>query len=413
MTEIKKVCAEAKKNCQYIASKTSDEKNKMLQLIADALRNNSEDIIVANKQDLSANSQKPAHILDRLKLDEARIDAMAVGLEKLIDLTDPIGEIVDNWDAKSGINISHVRVPLGVIAIIYEARPNVTIDAIGLCLKTGNSTVLRGSKDAINSNIALVKVVKDSLISGGFEADFVQLVTDTTREGAVELMKCRGLVDVLIPRGSAQLINTVVAQSDIPVIETGAGNCHAYVNESGDFDKAVAIIRNGKLSRPSVCNALESIVVDESIAKEFLPIIVSSLGGDGVEVVGCDKSMQVCSDILSATDEDFYAEYNALKISVKVVSGVDEAIEWINEHSTSHSEVIISSNEKAIAKFTSFVDSSAVYANASTRFTDGFEFGFGAEMGISTQKLHARGPMGLKQLTSYKYIIKGDGQVRN
>lgn len=412
MSHINDVCFLAKQNCSYIASLSTKQKNAMLQLIADSLVKDSKEILDANAQDLQANVGKPSHLLDRLRLTKERLVDMANGLKELVALADPIGEVLENYDAKSGINVSRVRVPLGVIAIIYEARPNVTIDAVGLCLKTGNSVVLRGSSDAICSNKALIRVVKRVLESNGYKAGFVQLVTDTARESANELMKCREYVDVLLPRGSANLIQTVVKNATIPVIETGAGNCHAYVEASADTDMALKIIRNGKLSRPSVCNSLESVLIDKSIAKSFLPTLVASLKSDGVECVGCPKAVDIVKDISLATDEDFYTEYNALKISIKIIDGVDGAIEWINKHSTAHSEVIISSNTKATEKFLNLVDSSAVYVNASTRFTDGFEFGLGAEMGISTQKLHARGPMGLKELTSYKFVVKGTGQVR-
>jgi glutamate-5-semialdehyde dehydrogenase len=323
-----------------------------------------------------------------------------------------VGETVEEWDARSGIHIQKTRVPLGVIAIIYEARPNVTADAAGLCVKTGNAVVLRGSRDAIHSNIEIVRVFKAALAANGFNGGFMQLIEDTTREGARELMRCRDYVDVLIPRGSAALIKTTVEESSVPVIETGAGNCHAYVDRAADFDTAEKIILNGKLSRPSVCNALESLLVDRPVAAAFLPCILKALQENGVEVVGCSETVAICPDIPLATEEDYYTEFLSLKISVKVVGGVDEAIRHINRYSTSHSEVIITSDPSAAERFLNEVDSAAVYVNASTRFTDGFEFGFGAEMGISTQKLHARGPLGLRELTGQKYKITGSGQVR-
>lgn len=412
MNEIEKVCKAAKDNCAYIGAMSAVDKNAMLKLAANSIIADSSEIIKANALDMAANSAKPQHILDRLLLTEARIRDMAEGLIQLTLLPDPIGEVMEQWTTETNLHIKKVRVPLGVLGIIYEARPNVTIDALGLCLKSGNAVVLRGSKDAINSNIALVNCVKNTLTSSGYNAEFIQLITDTTHEGAEIFMKCRAYVDVLIPRGSASLINTTVEKSTIPVIETGVGNCHAYVEKSGDFVMAQNIILNGKLQRPSVCNALESLLIDEEIANEFLPMIVKSLIEKGVELVGCDKSVKICSSVKSATDEDFYTEFLALKISLKIVSGVDEAISHINRYSSAHSDVIITTNTSAAEKFLNGVDSAAVYFNASTRFTDGFQFGFGAEMGISTQKLHARGPLGLKQLTSEKYQITGSGQTR-
>jgi len=412
MSNVIQACAAAKEKCGYIGARTAEEKNAMLQIIAGALTEHAETIIAANQADLAESADKPAHFLDRLALNEKRIRDIAAGLEQLIALPDPIGEVLEEWDAASGLRIQKTRVPLGVIAIIYEARPNVTADAVGLCLKTGNSVVLRGSKDAIHSNRAIVDTVKSALAAKGFDPEFIQLITDTTREGAAELMKCRDFVDVLIPRGSAGLIRSVVEQASVPVIETGAGNCHAYVESSADFHMAERIILNGKLSRPSVCNALESLLVDRSVAAAFLPRIVNALTEKGVEIVGCPETVSICPQAAPATEEDFYTEFLALKISVKVLNGVDEAVRHINRYGTKHSEVIITHNDAAAEAFLCGVDSAAVYVNASTRFTDGFEFGFGAEMGISTQKLHARGPMGLRELTSQKYKIYGKGEIR-
>ena len=412
MTLVEKTCAAAKAHCGYIAALSTQDKNRMLHIIADSLVQDAGVIIQANTLDMQAGKDKPAHFLDRLRLDKARIAGVAEGIKQLIDLPDPIGETLAEWTQPNGLRLVKTRVPLGVIAIIYEARPNVTADAIGLCLKTGNSVVLRGSKDAIHSNTAIVKIVKDALLKQGFNPECIQLIEDTSREGAAQLMKCRQFVDVLIPRGSATLIKTTVEQSSVPVIETGAGNCHAYIECSADLKTAENIILNGKISRPSVCNALETLLVDKSIAQTFLPCITQILAEKGVEVVGCSQTKSIIKDITLASEEDFYTEFSALKISIKVVEGVDEAIAHINKYGTKHSEVIVSKNSDAIEKFLNAVDSAAVYANASTRFTDGFEFGFGAEMGISTQKLHARGPMGLAELTSQKYKIYGNGQVR-
>jgi len=407
-----KVCQKVKIGVEFISSRSTLDKNKMLGVIADALVRYSDAIVKANVIDLSNASDKASHFIDRLKLDKKRIEDAATGLRQLIDLADPVGEIIDDWTATSGIKIKKVRVPLGVVGIIYEARPLVTVDAVGLCLKTGNAIVLRGSKDAIESNKAIVAVMTSALANAKFNSDFIGLIEDTSRDSAKQLMQAREFVDVLIPRGSAALINEVVNSSSVPVIETGAGNCHCYVEASADLKMATDIIKNGKLSRPSVCNALESLLIDKAIAKSFLPSIVQVLASSGVEVVGCNKTRAICSSVAPAIDDDFYKEFLALKIAIKIVDGVNEAIAHINKHSTRHSEVIISTNSVAIEKFFNLVDSAAVYANASTRFTDGFEFGFGAEMGISTQKLHARGPMGLKELTSQKYKVYGTGQVR-
>lgn len=404
-------CALAKENAHVIALADTRDKNKMLELAAAAVLENAAEILAANAKDV-AHCERGAQFADRLMLNESRLKDMAEGLEKLIELPNPIGEIAEEWTVPNGMRISKVRVPLGVIGIIYEARPNVTVDAIGLCIKTGNAIVLRGSKEAYSSNEALVAAVKARLRSGGYNPEFIQLIQDVSREGAETLMTCRDYVDVLIPRGSASLIRTVVEKSTVPVIETGAGNCHAYIEQTADIDKALDIVLNGKLRRPSVCNALESLLVDESAAKKFLPVILGALKEKGVEIVGCEKTRAVCLFVAPASEDDYAAEYLALKISVKVVRGVEEACEHINKYSTKHSEVIVTESKEAAEYFTSRIDSAAVYVNASTCFTDGFQFGFGAEMGISTQKLHARGPLGLKQLTSEKYVIRGNGQVR-
>ena len=404
-------CALAKENAHVIALADTRNKNKMLELAAAAVLENAAEILAANAKDV-AHCERGAQFADRLMLNESRLKDMAEGLEKLIELPNPIGEIAEEWTVPNGMRISKVRVPLGVIGIIYEARPNVTVDAIGLCIKTGNAIVLRGSKEAYSSNEALVAAVKARLRSGGYNPEFIQLIQDVSREGAETLMTCRDYVDVLIPRGSASLIRTVVEKSTVPVIETGAGNCHAYIEQTADIDKALDIVLNGKLRRPSVCNALESLLVDESAAKKFLPVILGALKEKGVEIVGCEKTRAVCPFVAPASEDDYAAEYLALKISVKVVRGVEEACEHINKYSTKHSEVIVTESKEAAEYFTSRIDSAAVYVNASTCFTDGFQFWFVAEMGISTQKLHARGPLGLKQLTSEKYVIRGNGQVR-
>ena len=405
-------CRLAHETCGYIGSMASDEKDAMLGIIADCMFTGAEEILAANAADLRANSDKPQHLLDRLMLDEKRLAGIAEGIRKLIDLPDPVGEISAEWTVPSGLRIQRVRVPLGVIGIIYEARPNVTADAVSLCLKTGNAVVLRGGSDAIESNRAMVRVIKNALTNAGYNAEFIQFIDDTTHAGAEELMRCREYVDVLIPRGSARLIQTVVEKSSVPVIETGAGNCHAYIESSADINMAVRIIVNGKTQRPSVCNALESVLVDRAVAAEALPPVLDALAARGVEVRGCDETRAIWPAALPATEDDFYREYHGLVISVKVVGGVEEAISHINKYGTHHSEVIITSDDLKAEKFLNEVDSAAVYVNASTRFTDGFEFGFGAEMGISTQKLHARGPLGLVQLTGEKYKVYGSGQVR-
>lgn len=411
MMTVRESCRKAKENAAYISLADSATKNEMLRLTARAILENADEILQANQADV-AQCTRPAQFIDRLMLNASRLKEMASGLEKLIELPDPVGETIEEWTMPNDLYIRKVRVPLGVLGIIYEARPNVTADAIGLCIKTGNAIVLRGSKEAYNSNKALTDAVKACLAAAGYNAEFIQLIEDTTREGAEELMKCRESVDVLIPRGSAALIRTVVEKSTVPVIETGAGNCHAYIEKTADLDKTIAIVLNGKLRRPGVCNALESILIDEAIAEKFLPAVLGALHEKGVEIVGCEKSRAICPFVLPASEEDYAAEFLALKISVKVVSDTVQACAHINEYSTHHSEVILTESKAAADYFTSHVDSAAVYVNASTCFTDGFQFGFGAEMGISTQKLHARGPLGLRQLTSEKYVIHGNGQVR-
>lgn len=411
MLTVRDNCERAKASTPYMASLSTAQKNEMLQLIADALVANAGEIIAANAIDLENNAQKPKNILDRLMLNESRIESMSVGLKKLIELSDPVGEITDEWTNYAGLKLQKVRVPFGVIGIIYEARPNVTADAIGLCLKTSNAVVLRGSRDAYESNKAIVEVAKNALISNGYESEFIQLIGDLSHESSEQLMTARGLVDVLIPRGSAKLINAVVTKSTVPVIETGTGNCHAYIHASARYDIAEAAVLNGKLRRTSVCNATESLLIDEKIAGEFLPRLLKKLAESGVTVYGCDKTQEYfkCEP---ATDEDYYTEYLDKKISCKVVSDCKEAISHINKYGSAHSETIIAEDTGAVNEFMRYVDSAAVYHNVSTAFTDGFEFGLGAEMGISTQKLHARGPLGLRELTSTKYRIFGNGQTR-
>ena len=337
---------------------------------------------------------------------------MADGLNIVRGLPDPIGEVIGEWRRPNGLKIKKVRVPLGVIGIIYEARPNVTVDSAALCLKAGNAVILRGGSDAIKSNIELTRLIADAAYSAGIPEGAIQLIEETDRSSAEELMQAREYVDVLIPRGGQNLIRTVVQKSTVPVIETGEGNCHAYVEKSADLKMALDIVFNSKVSRPSVCNAIETLLVDEAIADQFLPLMKKRLDEGQVELRGCAKARRILPEIKLATEDDWRTEYLALILAVKVVSGVEEAIAHINKYGTRHSETIVTKDKEAMRKFGAEVDAAAVYTNASTRFTDGFEFGFGAEIGISTQKLHARGPMGLTELTSYKYVIEGNGQIR-
>ncbi len=355
----------------------------------------------------------PKAFLDRLLLTEARIEDMAEGLKALMVLPDPIGEVDKMWRAAQDIQVGKVRVPLGVIGIICEARPNVTADAAGICLKTGNSVILRGGSDALVSNKAVAGVLSRAAASVGLPEGSVQIIEDTSRETATQMMRLNQYIDVLIPRGGAGLIKSVVENASVPVIETGVGNCHIYVEKSADFAMAVNIILNAKTQRPAVCNAAEGILVDEAIAEGFLPLLGQKLAEAGVEIRGCAKTVALIKEAKAATDEDYFTEYGALIISVKVVTGIEEAIAHINHYGSKHSEAIITNDYANAGKFQREVDAAAVYVNASTRFTDGFQFGFGAEIGISTQKLHARGPMGLEAMTSIKYIVNGNGQVRN
>ena len=348
----------------------------------------------------------------RRMLDKMDKESIAVGLEKLISLACPVGEVLEERTLYNGIKLRRVRVPLGVIGIIYEARPNVTADAIGLAIKSGNAIVLRGSKDAIRSNIAITGIIKDAVRAAGMDSEFIQLIEDTSREGSTRFMCMNGVVDCIIPRGGAGLIQNALQNATVPVIETGTGNCHVYFDGAADIVKGIPILINAKTQRTSVCNACESALVEANFAKAHLPAIVAALREKNVEIVACEQCRAIVPDLAPATEEDYYTEYSALKISIKVVSGVDEAIAHINKYGTHHSDAIITEDAAAAEKFLNEVDSAAVYVNASTRFTDGFEFGMGAEMGISTQKLHARGPMGLRELTSYKYQLVGDGQVR-
>ena len=398
----------------FLATVTTDEKNKALLAIAKALRESSETIIAANRTDLE-NGRKNGLSegkLDRLMLDSDRIENIAKAVEDVEKLPDPCGRLLEETKRPNGLDIKKVSVPIGVIGIIYESRPNVTADAAVLCLKSSNAVILRGGKEAINSNIAIVAAMRSALSDCGFDENCIQLVTDTSRESANQMMKMVGVIDCLIPRGGRGLIRSVVENSTVPVIETGSGNCHIYVDESADIDMAANIIFNAKTQRIGVCNACESLVIHSGIINKALPVIKKRLDEKNVEMRGDERAMLAADGVLPASDEDFACEYLDYKISVKTVDSLDEAIRHINKYSTGHSEAIITQNDENAREFLQRIDSSSVYVNASTRFTDGGEFGLGAEIGISTQKLHARGPMGLRELTTTKYLIYGNGQIR-
>lgn len=414
MDSIELIGKRAKDASKKTAVLTTVERNNALRSVGDALIKHSDEIIEANKIDIEnarANGMKPA-LLDRLSLNGERIKSMVEGLLQVADLEDPIGEITHMKKRPNGLMIGYQKVPLGVVAIIYESRPNVTVDAFSLTFKSGNAVILRGGSDCINSNIKLVDIIRDSLKSVGLDEDSIILITDTDRKYVNELMKLNEYVDVIIPRGGAGLIKNVVNNSTVPVIETGTGNCHVYVDESADLDMAVNIVYNAKTQRIGVCNACESLVVHRAIAEKFIPMVVDKLKEKNVEVRGDSFSMDIDRRIVPATEEDWGTEYLDYIISLKTVENIDEAIEHINRYNTGHSEAIVTKDYDNSRKFTQQIDAAAVYVNASTRFTDGFEFGFGAEIGISTQKIHARGPMGLDALTTGKYVILGDGQVR-
>lgn len=393
---------------------SSEKKNQALKKIAEGLIENTDKIIEANKVDLE-NGEKNGmakSMLDRLKLDKERIEGMAKGVLDVATLPEPVGRILSATERPNGLRIEKVSTPIGVIAVIFEARPNVTSDAAALCLKSGNTVILRGGKEAINSNKTIAKVMRQAVKEAGMPEDVIQLVEDTSRESANELMKMNEYVDVLIPRGGARLIQAVVKNATVPVIETGVGNCHIYIDKNADLKKAVDIVFNAKTSRPSVCNAAESLLIHKDIAKEALVAIKNKLDEKDVTLVGDSKAREIIPDMEKATDADWATEYLDYKMSVKIVDSVEEAIDHIYKYSTGHSECIVTENAGTAEKFMNQVDSAAVYLNASTRFTDGGEFGFGAEIGISTQKLHARGPIGLPELQSFKYKIYGDGQIR-
>jgi len=397
---------QAKEAAAKLAITPTKVKNEALTRMAEALSKNAKVIIDANSIDLEAGEKKELSraLLDRLSLDGPRIQGMIEGLNIVKSLLDPVGEIIAEWKRPNGLKIKKVRVPLGVIGIIYEARPNVTVDSAALCLKAGNATILRGGSDAINSNKQIAHLIAQAAYSAGIPEGAIQLIEDTNRQTAEELMAARDYVDVLIPRGGKSLIQTVVQKAKIPTIETGEGNCHAYVEKTADLKMAEEIVINAKCQRPSVCNAIETLLIDKDVAAKLALPLFAKLKEKGVEIRGSLDQ--------PASEEDYKTEFLSLTLAVKVVSGIDEAISHINKYGTKHSETIITKDKKAAQKFQAEVDAAAVYVNASTRFTDGFEFGFGAEIGISTQKLHARGPMGLPELTSYKYLVEGQGQIR-
>lgn len=411
---ILEICQKARAASIQMARLTTEQKNSAIYKMADALEANASQILLANDKDAESAKTKglKAALLDRLALDNSKIANMARCLREVAEMDDPVGEIVKTWIRPNGLVIGQMRVPLGVIGIIYESRPDVTSDASGICIKSGNAVILRGGSDAINSNIAIGNVLRDALEDTAVPVDAVQIVQSTERRVAEEFMRMHNYVDVLIPRGSADLIRTVVEKALIPAIETGTGNCHIYVDEDANLDRAVPIIVNAKCQRPGTCNAAEKLLVHMSIAKEFLPVVIAALRGEGVEVRGCRKTAAIVSDVNLATEEDWYKEYLDYIIGVKVVKDLGEAIEHINKYSTKHSESILTSNFNKAMRFIREIDSAAVYWNASTRFTDGNQFGLGAEIGISTQKLHARGPMSVQHLTTTKYFVLGSGQIR-
>lgn len=409
----------AKAAAPKMAAASPEKKNAALRAISEALIAKTDEIINANALDLKAAQENGMSdsMQDRLRLTKARIEGIANAVTELIAMDDPVGSVVQGSVRPNGLRIMKTRVPLGSIGIIFESRPNVTVDAATLCLKAGNTVLLRGGKEAINSNMCLTNIMREAVSSAGLPMDCIQLVEDTSRETAADMMRLNGCLDVLIPRGGAGLIQAVVKQATVPVIETGAGNCHVYIDKclpgEEDYEMAVKIVDNAKTQRPSVCNAIEGIIVHEDVAEKILPMIKSALDAHDVIFYGDEKTAKILGEcVLPATEEIYDTEFNDYKISVKVVSSIDEALAHIEKYSTKHSECIITKDLDAAQRFQKEVDAAAVYVNASTRFTDGGEFGYGAEIGISTQKLHARGPMGLSELTTVKYLIEGNGQIR-
>lgn len=413
-SDIRKKAILARSTTRILAGLEAEKKNAALQVVADALLLHKAEILRENEQDLAAGAAAgiSSALADRLTLTEKRLAEMAEGLYQLCRLPDPIGEVLEVRELENGLRIEKVRVPLGVIGMIYEARPNVTVDAAGLALKTGNAIVLRGSSSAFHSNRALTRVIRQALVQTEIPPDAIQLVEDLERKAVQELMTANGLIDVIIPRGGAGLIQRVVRDSTVPVLETGVGNCHLYVDRAADAEMAQAIVLNAKTDRPAVCNAAETLLVQREWAQNHLPGLCRALSESGVEIRGCTVTRELVPGVKEATEDDWDTEYLDLILAVKVVDSLADALDHIEKHGTRHSEAIITEDKEAARTFFAGVDAAAVYHNASTRFTDGGQFGFGAEIGISTQKLHARGPMGLKEMTSYQYRIHGDGQVR-
>ena len=411
---VKDMAVAARPAAQELAISDTDLKNKSLLAIAKSLKANQASILEANEKDLAVAKQSdvPAALLDRLMLDEGRINAICEALEDLVKLEDPVGEEIDSWQLESGVQLVKKRVPFGVIGIIFEARPNVAVDAAALCIKTGNAVILKGSSHALSTNIELVKSMQEALTSVGVNPDSIQLIANASRESAQELLHLNGLVDVIIPRGGASLINYVVNHSSVPVIETGAGNCHLYIDQKANLEMAIEIAINAKTDRPSVCNAIETLLWHKDLDGEFIKKIIQELMLAGVECRGCIETRKVFPELTLAGEEDWQTEFLDYVIAIKQVENTEEAINHINTYGTKHSEAIVTEEQAEADKFLAQVDAAAVYWNASTRFTDGGVFGFGAEIGISTQKLHARGPMGLKEMTSYKYLLLGNGQIR-
>lgn len=409
------IMGQSAKSASRVLMNAGAKKDEALLKIAQALTENSDKIIAANNIDIENGRAAGLtdSLIDRLKLDEGRIGGMAQGVREVAAQADPVGRVLEGRTLKNGLKIEKVTVPMGVIGIIFESRPNVTSDAAALCLKAGSAVILRGGKEAINSNKAIAEIMRGAIEEAGLPRDCVQLIQDTSRQSATELMQLTEYLDVLIPRGGAGLIKSVVANAKVPVIETGVGNCHVYVDKSADLEMAKNIVYNAKTSRPSVCNAIETVLVHKDIAEKALPLIKAELDKKNVEIRGCERTQAVLGDcVVPATENDYAVEFLDFILAVKVVDSLDDALDHLAKYSTGHSECIVTSDYASAEKFTACVDSSAVYVNASTRFTDGGEFGLGAEIGISTQKLHARGPMGLNELTSSKYIIKGNGQIR-
>jgi glutamate-5-semialdehyde dehydrogenase len=411
---ILEICQKAKAASAQIAKASTEQRNMALCRMADSLEKCSNEILEANKKDVDAARSKGVKeaLIDRLILDKKRVSSMASNLREVAELSDVVGEIVETWTRPNGLIIGLLRVPLGVIGIIYESRPDVTAEASGLCIKSGNAIVLRGGSDAINSNMAIVKSLRAALEETGLMKDVIQIIPETDRIYAEKLMTMREYIDVLIPRGGANLIKTVVEKSTVPVIETGTGNCHIYVEDDADLKRAIDIVINAKCQRPGTCNAAEKLVVHKNVARQFLPKVVSALNLKGVEVRACEKTIKLLPNLKSTVEEDWGTEYLDLIIAIKIVENLDEAVAHINKYGTKHSESILTADFNKALKFINEVDAAAVYWNASTRFTDGNQFGLGAEIGISTQKLHARGPMSVKQLTTTKFFILGRGHVR-